>query len=159
MKTARQLCIAILIVTAFAALYFGYMLITGPDGRSMSLMLDDLKGTPFTDYSVPGWLWLVFIGLGSLLSAFVTMQHFKGYPYMIMAEGGLLFVFILIQIILQPGIHFGQIVLGLFAVTLLLLGNLIRKYLKQKPTHQTQTATVEHHHKKSHYHKNRKRGH
>lgn len=159
MRSVRQLCIAILTITAIAALYVGYMLINDSDGRSMSLSLDDLKGTPFTDYSTPGWLWLVVIGIGSAIAAIVTIQHHKIYPYLIIAEGLLLFVFVALQMMLQQGIHFGQIVFGLFAVALVLLGNLIRKYLKQKVQLVPKAVAAEHHGKKSHYHKNRKRGH
>ncbi len=159
MKTARQLCIAILIVTAIAALYGGYALIIDPDGRSMRLMIEDLKGTPFADYSVPGWLLLILIGVGSFVAAVVAQKHQKFYPYLVMAEGFLLLLFIVIHVILQGELHFVPIVFGLFAIALLLLGNLIRKYLQQKPQHIPQAVAAEHHAKKSHYHKNRKRGH
>lgn len=75
MKTIRQFLIAILIIAALTALYIGFSLINDSSGRSLGLSYDDLQGTPFSSYSTPGWLLVVFIGLGSLIAAWSCIQH------------------------------------------------------------------------------------
>ena len=159
MKTARQLCVAILFVTSLAALLGGYLLIVDPDGHSLRLMLEDLKGTPFTDYSLPGWILLWVIGVGSILAAVSALQHQKFYPYLVIAEGICLLFIMMVYTEIQRELQFIPIVFGLFAVALILLGNLIRKYLIEKMQQVQQVFFTDHPVKKSHYHKNRRRGH
>ena len=160
MKSARQLCIAILIVTAIAALSIGYMLISDNSGHSLQLSFDDLKGSPFADYSLPGWIILIAIGVFSAVAAVVSFRHDKIYPYLIMAVGGIMLLFVVGEIYIIQQFQLLQLMFGLIAVALLLLGNLIRKNLKIVPEHSDHSSSsAKHPQKKSHYHKHRKRGH
>jgi hypothetical protein len=161
MKSARQLCISILIVNAIAALIGGYMLINDATGHSLQLNLDDLKGSPFTDYSTAGWILLIVLGAFSIVAAVISFLHHKLYPYFIMAEGALLLLFIIAEIYLIQQLQVLQIVFGLMAIALLLLGNLIRKNTPLSHHHVADSSASSGNHpkKKSHYHKHRKRGH
>jgi hypothetical protein len=127
MKNARQLCIAILFITALCGLAGGIVLIQDPTGHSLRMLTDNLRGTPFMDYSVPGWILLIAIGGFSALAAIVSLTHHKSYPYLMMTEGAILFIWILIQIEMIRELNFLQFVFALFGVALFLLGNLIRR--------------------------------
>lgn len=59
---------------AVSALYGSYMLINDPTGESISLPLHFLKGTIFSDYSVPGILLLVLIGLPSVFMVYPVIK-------------------------------------------------------------------------------------
>jgi hypothetical protein len=158
MKTVRQFCIALLIVMAIAAFIGGYMLISDPSGRSLQLY----DSAPFKDFSPHGWILIVIFGLGGIISAVVTRQRNRAYPFFIMAEGVLLLLWLITGFILFQQIQFFQVIFGLLAIALLLLGNLIRKDLQNKeyqhPSY-AETGVGENVHKKSHYHKHRRRGH
>ena len=160
MKSARQLCISILIVNVIASLIGGYMLIKDATGHSLQLNLDDLKGSPFTDYAAAGWILLIVIGLFSIVAAVVSFLHHKLYPYFIIAAGALLLLFIVAEIYLIQQLQIMQTVFGLMAIALLLLGNLIRKSTAITHSHTSDPGSSgTHPKKKSHYHKHRKRGH
>ncbi len=154
MRTARQLCIAILVLTALSGLIGGYMLISDPTGRSMRMLTTDLKGTPFIDYTTPGWILLIAIGACSAIAAVIALQHRKIYPYLMMAEGVIVFIWILVQIEMIREFNFLQFIFALFGITLFLLGNLIRKSRKQgaHPVHSMPAPNP----RKSHHHKHRK---
>ena len=157
MKSARQLCIAILIVIVIAAFSGGFMLIHDDTGRSLQLSIDDLKGSPFTDFGVIGWILIIAVGIFSAISATVTFLHRKSYPYFIITQGILLLLFVVLEyLVLQY--QLSEVVFGLMAVALLLLGNLLRKNLRIITDHTDHSVAAKHPQKKIHYHKHRKRG-
>jgi hypothetical protein len=161
MKTARQLTLAILIITAISAFIGGYILLADTSGHSLQLSLDDLKGSPFKDYAVPAWVLILFIGVTGIVAAITTAKQLGKYTSLVMLEGIMLLVFIIVQIILIQELKVTQIVFGLFGFALILLGSLIRKNQVGLVHHNPQQQI--HHslakaHKKSHYHKHRKRG-
>jgi len=156
MKTASQLSVAILILTAIVALFGGYKLITDATGHALQMSLEDLKGTPFTDYSLPGWVLLIAIGLGSAVTAFVTLQHQKSYPYFIITEGIILLLWISIQTDVLTQVNFLQVIFGLFGLALILMGNMMRKKLKQPVHHAPVAHSNNTHHKRSRQFKRRK---
>ena len=153
MKTIHQLLIAILIIEALTALYIGFSLINDSSGRSLGLSYDDLQGTPFSSYSTPGWLLVVFIGLGSLIAAWSCIQHIAFHPILVMAEGIIFAIWIIIQIAITGNINFPIILFALFALALILLGNLLRKKMLQPTHHPPQTHQHKHRGKKTASHK------
>ncbi len=158
MKSVRKLCIAILIVTAIAAIGGGAMLIMDDTGRSLQLSIDDLKGSFFADYSLMGWILIVAVGIFSIVSAIVTFLHHKLYPYFILIQGLLLTLFVVLEYY-TISYQLSEVVFGFMAIALLLLGNLLRRNLKVIAHPTEQSSSEKHPHKKSHYHKHRKRGH
>ncbi|MDE3145257.1 MAG: hypothetical protein KGL19_13960 [Bacteroidota bacterium] len=158
MKSVRKLCIAILIVTAIAAIVGGVMLIKDDTGRSLQLSIDDLKGSFFTDYNLIGWILIIAVGIFSTVSAVVILLHHKLYPYFILIQGLLLALFVVLEYY-TISYQLSEVVFGFMAIALLLLGNLLRKNLKVIVNPTEQSSAEKHPHKKSHYHKHRKRGH
>lgn len=158
MKSVRQLSIAILIVIAIAAIVGGVMLLNDDTGRSLQLSIDDLKGSLFTDYRLIGWILIIVVGLFSAVSAVVALRHYKLYPYFVFIQGIILLLFVILEYY-TLSYQLSEIVFGLSAVALLLLGNLMRKNLKNMVHPAEQNSSSKPHQKKSHYHKHRKRGH
>ena len=161
MKTARQLTVALLLVLALSAFIGGYFLLSDTSGHLLQLSVDDLKGSPFKDYGAPAWLLIVFVGIFSVLAAAMTYKHTKGFEGFIIVEGAILLIFIISQTILIQELRFTQVILGLCGFALLLLGSLIRR-IETAPEHHHPQHQIHHSqanaHKKSHYHKHRKRG-
>jgi len=156
MKTARQLCIAILVVVSISALIGSYYLISDPSGFSLHMRLDDLQGSPFTNYSIPGWILLIAIGGLSIITIMASLRHFKNYPFWMMLEGLILLIWIFAQILIIREVNFLQLLFGLFGLTLFLLGNLIRRNLNKPDPHHIKIKTT-YPNKKSHHHKHRKK--
>ncbi len=155
MRTAKQLCIAILVIVAISSLIGSYHLISDSTGYSLRLRLDDLKGSPFHDYSIPGWIMLFAVSGVSILTIYFSINHIKKYPLWMMAEGFILIIVVLLQLIITE-FNFLQLLYGLFGLALLLLGNLIRKNLNNPSIHHVK-INPPHPQKKSHHHKHRKK--
>jgi len=83
MKNIRQLSIALLIIPAAIALYGGIMLVYDSTGQKLGLSLEDIKGT-FLDYGIPGWILIIAIGGGSIVTTIISIQHKKVYPILLL---------------------------------------------------------------------------
>jgi hypothetical protein len=100
MRTARQLSIFLLFVSAIIALYAGYHMVTDPTGNSLGLPFYLLNGSVFSDYTMPGWVLLVTIGISSLLVITSIFLRIVIYPSLIMFQGVVIFVFVIIQMLI-----------------------------------------------------------
>src|SRR5579883_3436298 len=58
-----------------SALAGGLALIARPDGSLLQARLSALRGTPFTDWRIPGFLLAACIGCGSLLAALALVRR------------------------------------------------------------------------------------
>jgi energy-coupling factor transporter transmembrane protein EcfT len=152
MKAIRQFVMFILVIVAIVGFYIGIQLINDSSGRTLGLMYDDLQGTPFSSYATPGWLYLIFIGVGSIVSLILTAKHIKHYPAIVIIMGIILAIFIIAQITLINSINFLIVVLALFAFALIVLGNFMRRKLKH-PHHAPIPQNASHKNKKHHSHK------
>jgi hypothetical protein len=126
LRTFSRLFLAVLqVFVGLTAIVGGAKLVSDPSGGAVGVPLEWLSGSPFSDYSVPGWVLVVAIGLGhaaaSLLSAFGHRQFGRAA----IAQGGLLAGYIAVEVwaigwqaALQP-LYFilglAQIALGFFA--------------------------------------------
>ena len=129
MKIARQISIVLLAVTAASAIYGSYHFITDPTGQTIGYSLAEIKGTPFKDYLVPGWLLLIFMGLGSVVSCGLAMQEEESYTNYIMVQGGICMVWVLVQIIMLHHVTFLQLVFILIGIALVFSAKRIRKQM------------------------------
>jgi hypothetical protein len=126
LRTFSRLFLAVLqVFVGLTAIVGGAKLVSDPSGNAVGVPLEWLSGSPFSDYSVPGWVLVVAIGLGhaaaSLLSAFGHRQFGRAA----IVQGGLLAGYIAVEVwaigwqaALQP-LYFilglAQIALGFFA--------------------------------------------
>lgn len=126
LSTFSRVFLAILqVFVGFTAIVGGAKLVSDPSGNAVGVPLEWLSGSPFSDYSIPGWALVVAIGLGhgaaSLLSAFGHRQFGRAA----ILQGSLLAGYIAVEVwaiglrvAVQP-IYFilglAQIALGFFA--------------------------------------------
>jgi len=108
-----------------------------PGGSLMGIGYAYLEGSPFNTYLLPGLILFVFIGLGSLLVAFLTYKKFKNYAYYIISFGVLLILFIVVLMMYFEAYSFVDVIYILLAVLLIVLGNFIRNQLRMihSPVH------------------------
>lgn len=112
----------ILLFNAAGAIYGGGNLIIHPDGSSIQLSLEWLKYTPFRDYFVPGIILFVANGLCSIIVFISLIFKHKNYLWFVIAQGVVLTLWIIIQIILIRMVYFLHIVMGSLGVILIILG-------------------------------------
>ena len=129
MKIARQISIVLLAVTAATAIYSSYHFILDPTGHTIGYSLADIKGSPFKDYLIPGWLMLIFLGLGSVVSCGLTMQEEESYTSYIMGQGAICMLWVIVQIVMLQRLTIIQIAFVIIGTALLFSGKRIRKQL------------------------------
>jgi hypothetical protein len=95
--TAR-IAIALEAFLAIGALGGGAALLLGPRGEIISLPLSALAGSPFADYTVPGAILFLVIGLGPLAAAVLTWRRHRLAPLLACATGGALIVWLAVEI-------------------------------------------------------------
>jgi hypothetical protein len=100
MKIVRAVSRVALVFLAVSAIVGAVPLIKDPSGHSMSMPLTFLQHTPFHSYLIPGILLLVSQGLLSLAVLAVTVFCKRGSGWWIGFQGGMLFGWITIQVIL-----------------------------------------------------------
>jgi len=135
MKIARHISIVLLTITATAAIYGAYHFITDPSGQSLGYSVQDLQHTPFHNYLIPGWLLLIFPGMGSVVSCGLAMQEEESYTSYIMGEGAICTLFVLVQVCMIQRLTFTQIAFVFIGTALFFSGKRIRN--KQELTPQT----------------------
>ncbi len=150
MKTARQLSIFLLLITAISSFYAGYQMITDPTGSSLSLPFYLLNGTVFSSYAITGWILLITVGIFSSLTVICIISRFRFYSFLIMLQGVFLCIFIIVQMLLLGETFIIQYVLLIIGGGLIGLGALQnqRKILvdTEKNLH-IKTGVKSHHHK------------
>ena len=129
MKIARQISIVLLAVTAASAIYASYHFILDPTGHTIGYSLADIKGSPFKDYLIPGWLMLIFLGLGSVVSCGLTMQEDESYTNYIMGQGAICMLWVIVQIIMLQRLTFIQIAFVIVGTALYFSGKRISKQM------------------------------
>ncbi len=100
MKTARQLSISLLAITALAAYYTSYAMITDPTGGSLGLPFYLLNGTILTSYAISGWILLFTVAFFSTLTIIGIIRKLRFYSFLIMLQGFFICVFNIVQMLL-----------------------------------------------------------
>ncbi|QNA45580.1 hypothetical protein [Lacibacter sediminis] len=120
------------LLTAFVALtaiVCGALLMSYPDGSLFSMSTLLLKGTPFSNFFVPGFILCIVVGGTNLVAVFLNMQtHPQRYNWSI---GGavMLIGWVVVQMLLISVLHWLQFVyLGIGGMMLLLSWQLKGKW-------------------------------
>lgn len=133
-KLVRVIVITFLFFNGISALFGGCMLITDPSGEIMQMPLDMLKNSPFSDFLIPGIILFALNGVSSILIAVLSILKVKFYPYCIILQGGILILWLTIQIIMirmfSPPFHIPYYFVG---VILMVLGIMM---LRKNTIHQ-----------------------
>ena len=117
----RTLAIVLLFINSISAFAGGIGLMLDPSGEMMQLPLEWLEHTPFSDFFIPGFILLVFIGIFSLAVGFLTIFKVKRYPYFIIFEGLVLIIWLTVEIIMIK-FFFAPLHLSYYAVGIGLVG-------------------------------------
>ncbi|EMR01964.1 hypothetical protein [Cesiribacter andamanensis] len=122
MKSIYISGIVLLVITGALALLGGIPMILDPSGGLNQLPVAWLKASPLPNYLIPGLFLSLAIGVFSLLTALASLLHYRKYPYMTMAAGGILIVWISVQLLIIPVFSLLQPLFMLIGACLLLLG-------------------------------------
>jgi hypothetical protein len=101
MKTARQLSVLILLITAGIALYGGVQLVIDPTGSSLGFPFYLLNNSIFSDYLLTGWILSTTIGVFSLVIVVCILIKTAFYSFLIMVQGVIVCIYVFIMILLM----------------------------------------------------------
>lgn len=118
------------IMMALTAGAGGIGILGDPTGVNMGFSPDQLKGTPFSDYMIPGLFLLLVIGLGQLTGGIVTFARYRYAGEIAMFLGALLIIWIVVQVLLIGLASILQPAYFLFGVVEILLGRRLRESMK-----------------------------
>jgi len=93
-----RIAIVLEVFLAIGALGGGAALLLGPRGETIPLPLSALDASPFADYSVPGAILFLVIGIGPLVAAVLTWRRHRLAPLLACATGGALIVWVAVEI-------------------------------------------------------------
>jgi hypothetical protein len=93
-----RIAIALEVFLAIGALGGKAALLLGPRGEIIPLPLSALDGSPFADYSVPGAILFLVIGIGPLAAAALTWRRHRLAPLLACATGEALIVWLAVEI-------------------------------------------------------------
>lgn len=113
MKTILYyLTIILLLLTGISALIGGYLLISDPTGDSIQLSSHFLQTTPFPDYTIPGCILFISVGVFGVLVAGVQAKKGRLGPRLLFYYGVVVVGWIICQMILIQYIFVLQFVIG-----------------------------------------------
>lgn len=118
----KFLIVLLLLFNGIGALFGGWNLMVHPDGSSIQLSMDWLRNTPFKNYFIPGLILFVANGLFSIFTAMIVLLNSRNNGWFVIAQGAILFGWIVIQILFIQTIYYLHIILGLTGIGLMLLG-------------------------------------
>jgi hypothetical protein len=122
---SRFLLAGLQVFISITALIGGAKLVSDPSGHAVGVPMEWLSGSPFPDYSIPGWVLVIVIGFGHAAASLLSALGYRQLGWAAVFQGGLLVVYIAVEVwtvglkvMLQP-LYFilglAQIALGFFA--------------------------------------------
>lgn len=132
MKAARQLTIAMLVLAVSAALFVGYHLITDPTGSTLSIPVYFLNGTMFKDFSTPGWIILLSIGVLGIITIFTVVKRIRHFHTVVVVQGAIICVLVIAQMIIIGEEYILQYVFLMLGMAIAIVGGLLSQIDKKK---------------------------
>lgn len=121
-RSARALAIFLLLINGTAAMYGGWSLMTDPSGVQIGLPSNWILHIPFRDYFIPGVALFIVNGVFSIIAAVAVMSRSRGYEKFVIAQGALLTVWILVQVMMVRATEFLHFAMAGIGLTMLALG-------------------------------------
>lgn len=119
----------LLLINGIGALYGGGSLVLYPDGSGLKLPLSVLQFSPFSDFLIPGIILFSVNGVLSLIVFVCLIVEARHYAWFIIAQGSILFGWILTQVLMIQGIGTLHYIFGSIGLLLMLLGLLLVKIM------------------------------
>lgn len=123
----RSLSVLLLILIGSSAIFSGFNLVNDPSGEGLGLHTIRLSFSPFDNYTIPGLLLFVVIGVPSLACAVFTAFRWKQAPDFLVLQGWFLVIWILVQIALLQEFNLLHVLCLLTGIIWLYTGNLLKK--------------------------------
>lgn len=76
----------------------GFLMIIDPGGGLMTMPLELIASSPFTDYLIPGIILFSILGVGNVVSSIISFKKSKYAGYAGILFGSALIIWILVQI-------------------------------------------------------------
>ncbi len=105
----------------------GLLLIIRPDGSLMEMPVSVLKGSPFSNYLIPGILLFLVMGLGNLAAGIMSFRRRELAGFAGIFFGFALVIWIFIQVSMIGGGHWLQYLYFFLGIAEILLGFAIRE--------------------------------
>mgnify|MGYP003446961430 FL=1 len=118
MKTLSLLLTATIGITAVIC---GGMMLFSPVGSTLQLSPLLLTGTPFKDFTIPGFVLLFIVGVSNLVATFTLMHRQKNAFSFSLAAGVLICGWIIVQIILTGVLFWLQFVYLAAGISIILI--------------------------------------
>lgn len=120
--------LALLAFQGLSGVYGGVGLILDPTGVSLQIPQAWLEGTPFADYSIPGWILLVVLGLLPLFVFYLLLNRRPSCWFATGLVGVALVIWIGVEILMigyqaQPPLQLIYGTVGMVMLILLLLAS------------------------------------
>jgi hypothetical protein len=112
----------LLLFNGFAALYGGWNLVRQPDGSSLGMSVSLLAHTPFHNFLIPGIILLISNGIASIVAFIGILIKPRKFTWLVWAQGLILIVWLLVQLILIETLHPLQFILGAVGAALVFIG-------------------------------------
>jgi len=123
----RLVTAALLLFNAGGAVYGGLDLVMFPDGSRLHLSPGLLRHSMFSDYFIPGLLLLLFNGVLGLWTLVTVLLRTKLYCRFVILQGGILFSWIIIQVLMIQTTSFFHYILASIGLLLVLIGYILNK--------------------------------
>jgi hypothetical protein len=118
----RVLTTILLFILGISALGGGWMLIKDPTGEALGIPMALLKSTVFKDYLIPGIVLFTFNGLLSLFVLLLGLKKSKKYPLYLIVQGGILFSWLTIELIINFNFYVHHLHIPLYMVSFIFIG-------------------------------------
>src|SRR5690625_2151074 len=119
----RKSLIGLLLFNGIGALIGGVGLLADLFG----MPLDPLEGTPFTDYTIPGWILLVAVGGSSLGAALALGMRLRYADLATLLAGVVLLGWIVTEFVMIPEGWAPQLLFFIIALAIIRLGWIARQ--------------------------------
>ena len=145
---ALWLLIVLVVLMGLSALISGPMLFLEPSGHLVQWSVEDLKGTPFSDYTIPGIILFVFLGVYPSFVGYSLLRlpawkwpdalnPTKDYHWAWSASwaaGAIILLWIAVETLLLGYISFLQPMVAVWGVVIVILTLLpgVRRYFRQE---------------------------
>ncbi|MBW0177888.1 hypothetical protein [Sediminibacterium sp.] len=125
MKAARQLTIAMLLLAVIAALYSGYSLISDPTGSTLGIPFYWLNGTMFKDFTTPGWIILLAIGVLGIITIATVIKRIRHFHLLVIVQGAIICILVIAQMIIIGEENMLQYLFLMMGMAIAIVGGLL----------------------------------
>jgi hypothetical protein len=118
----------LLILVLATSVFSGILMMAMPDGSALRLPINILQRTPFSDFSIPGFLLMTIVGGSAMVALFYSMTSSKRQYNWSVTAGTIVILWIMLQYFMI-GMH---VWFNLFFIAVAILIILLGLYHKGK---------------------------